>query len=399
MADRDMQHDEELDTNTEVADDGANYLEMSDEDILKMAAASTLAPAAPAPVEAQVEEEVVEEGEGTTTPEAPAADGDEGDTAASTTPPAEVQGEAEATGEAAAKPGAEGEAAATEAPKTIDYEAEYKRLLAPFKANGREVKVDSVDDALQLMQMGANYNKKMAALKPSLKILKLLENNGLLDENKLSFLIDLDKKNPGAINKLVKESGIDPMDLDAEKAGAYKQTAYTVDDREIELDTVLDELQGSETYTRTLEVVGNKWDAASRQTIAQAPQLLKVINDHMASGVYDLISTELERQRMLGRLNGLSDIEAYRQVGDAIQARGGFNHLFQPKAEPEQGNEAPAPVVPVAPKPVVRDANLINKRMAASPTRAAVPAAAPAEFNPLAMSDEEFAKTAALRFR
>ena len=86
-----------------------------------------------------------------------------------------------------------------------DYKAEYQRLLAPFKANGKDIQVTSVDEALTLMQMGANYNKKMAALKPNLKVLKLLDTHGLLDENELNFLIDLKEKNPKAIMKLVKD--------------------------------------------------------------------------------------------------------------------------------------------------------------------------------------------------
>ena len=208
----------------------------------------------------------------------------------------------------------------------VDYEAAYKQLTAPFKANGREIQVQSVEDAVALMQMGANYNKKMAALKPNLKLMKLLENNGLLNEEKLSFLIDLEKKNPDAISKLIKDSGVDPLDLDASNAGAYKPTRHTVDDRELELDAVLDEIQETPSYTRTLDVVSNQWDASSKNVIANSPQVLKVINSHVQSGVFDLIVKEVEREKMFGRLSGLSDIEAYRQVGDAIQARGGFDH-------------------------------------------------------------------------
>lgn len=276
-------------------------------------------------------------------------------------------------------------------PAAVDFEAEYKRLLAPFKANGREVKVESVDEAITLMQMGANYTKKMSALKPNLKLMKMLENNGLLSEDKIGFLIDLGKKDPGAISKLVKESGIDPMDLDAEKAGKYRQNTYAVDDREIELDTVLDELQGSPAYTRTLDVVSNKWDVSSKQVVAQTPQLLKVIADHVASGIYDRISTEVERQRMLGQLKGVSDIDAYRQVGDAINAKGGFNDLA-PKQAQSQSKQEPTPVV-VQPKPVkAEDDKLKDKRRAASSTQPAAPSTVPADFNPLAMSDEEFSK-------
>ena len=287
----------------------------------------------------------------------------------------------------------------TETPKeettAVDFEAEYKRLLAPFRANGREVKVESVDDALALMQMGANYNKKMAALKPNIKLLKMLENNGLLSEEKLSFLIDLEKKSPEAISKLVKDSGLDLMDLDAEKAGEYRPKIHSVDDREVELDTVLDEIQETPTYTQTLEIVSKKWDGASKQTIASTPQLLKVINDHVANGIYGLINQEVERERMFGRLNGLSDIEAYRRVGDAINTRGGFNHLVSNQGKPNQ-----EPVV-VQPKPKApADDKLNEKRRAASSTKPAnVSTAAASDFNPLALSDEEFSKLAEIRFR
>ena len=282
---------------------------------------------------------------------------------------------------------AEAEAAPTEA--AIDYKEQYERLLAPFKANGRDIAVKSVDDAISLMQMGANYNKKMAALKPNLKLMKLLENNGLLSEEKLSFLIDLEKKNPEAISKLVKDSGIDPLDLDTEKASGYNPQTYTVDDRELALDAVLDEIQDTPSYSQTIDVVSNKWDKASKQIVANQPQLLKVINTHIESGVYDLISKEIESERLFGRLSGISDLEAYRQVGDSIQARGGFAHLGR------QQQKTPNEPVVVSPKPKkVEDPKLREKRLAASSTKpAATTSPTPKDFNPLALSDDEFSKT------
>ncbi len=199
-----------------------------------------------------------------------------------------------------------------------DYENEYKKLLAPFNANGREMSVKSVDEALDLMKMGANYNKKMAALKPNLKVLKLLESNGLMTEEKISYLIDLANKDSGAINKLIKDSGIDPMDLSTEIADGYKTKVRTVTDKELELDSVLEEIQETPSYQRTLGVVGKDWDASSRQVVAENPQLLKVINGHVQTGIFDVIKAEVERERMFGRLQGVSDIEAYRQVGDKV---------------------------------------------------------------------------------
>lgn len=270
----------------------------------------------------------------------------------------------------------------------IDYEAAYKKLTAPFTANGREMNVKDVDEAITLMQMGANYSKKMAALKPNLKLMRLLEANGLLDEEKINYLIDLDKKTPGAISKLVKDSGLDQWDLDAEKAEGYKPTSRTVDDKELELDEVLTELASTPSYQRTVGIVAQEWDAPSKRAVAENPQLLRVINEHVRSGVYDMIKAEVERERVFGRLQGISDIEAYRQVGDAIHARNGFAHLST------QGQQTQGAAQVVSPKPKqVNDEKLNEKRRAAAAAKPAVTTPKPAkDFNPLAMSDEDFAK-------
>lgn len=272
---------------------------------------------------------------------------------------------------------------------TIDYKAEYERLTQSFKANGKDISVANVDEAISLMQMGANYNKKMAALKPNLKLLKLLENNKLLDEAKLSYLIDLDKKNPEAITKLLKDSGIDPLDVDLETDSEYKPNTYTVHDRELELDEVLANLQDTPTYGQTLDIVGNKWDGPSKQIVADNPQLLTLINDHVARGIYAVISKEVERERLFGRLNNVSDLEAYKIVGDNLEANGAFDHL----------NPVQKQVVKVAPlTKKAADPKLVSKKRAASSTQKTAPSKLPDDFNPLGMSDEEFGKLVVPKF-
>lgn len=361
------------------AEQDNSFLEMSDEDILNYD-----------PSQLGIEEaEEADEEEGTD------EDADVEDTADD----AESEGE-DSPGADEDEPEEEGLNEPQEAPTdavpeeddttgAIDYKAEYERLTTSFKANGKDIAVANVDEAISLMQMGANYNKKMAALKPNLKLLKLLENNKLLDEAKLSYLIDLDKKNPEAITKLLKESGIDPLDVDLEKDSEYKPNTYTVDDREMELDEVLGELQDTPSYSQTLDIVGNKWDGPSKQVVADNPQLLKIINDHVARGIYSIISKEVERERLFGRLNGVSDLEAYRTVGDHLQANGGFDHL----------NPTTKTVVKVAsPVKKAADPALVSKKRAASSTRKAAPSSAPADFNPLGMSDEEFSKLVVPKF-
>lgn len=385
MSEQDLDRDDDLPEEN-------GLLEMSDEDIMNFDPSTLLAQGA-APVE-----EDGKEGE-----EEPAAKAGEAEPEGGDEPSGE---EATPEGEAGPADGGEEEEQEVEGtepkpaeepkgkdtpkekdekPKDqLDYKAEYEKVFAPFTANGKQMQVQTAEEAITLMQMGANYNKKMAALKPNLKLLKLLENNGLLSEEKLSFLIDLDKKNPDAISKLVKDSGLDPLEMDVSKS-EYKPKTYTVDDRELELDAVLEKIQDTPTFQKTLDVVSNKWDGPSKQIVVATPQLIEVINSHMQSGVYDLISTEVERERMLGRLNGMSDIDAYRHVGEAMHNRGAFN-------TPAKSAAKPAERQPITPKPKADDAAVRAKKLAASTPKAAAPVKNDPDFNPLALSDEDFAK-------
>lgn len=278
----------------------------------------------------------------------------------------------------------------------VDYEAEYARLMAPFQANGKQMQVENVDEAIQLMQMGANYNKKMAALKPSLKTLRLLDKHNLNDESKLSYLIDLDLKNPEAIRKLVKESGIDPLEMDVETDSDYEPERRTVDDKEMALEDVLESIQDSTHYTKVVQLVSNTWDSRSQKVVADNPQLLTMINDHMASGVYDRVSEVVEKERTFGRLNGLSDLEAYDKVGEQLSAKGAFNDLFgaaEQSAEPPARREVPPPKKPVV-DPAIKD-----KKRAASSTKPKPPSETGLDdLNPLALSDEEYEKRFSQRF-
>jgi hypothetical protein len=227
------------------------------------------------------------------------------------------------------------------------------------------------------MQMGFDYANKMRSIKPHLKIIKALEANNLLDPSKISFYIDLDKKNPEAIKKFLKDKEIDPMELDTSEDHRYQPRNYTPSDKEFELDLVLDEIRSTESFQRTLDEIGNNWDTESKKFITENPQLIKVINDQIGNGIYDQIMNVVETERLLGRLQGMNDLAAYKTVGDAIQSKGGFAHL-QTETKPK------------AQKTVQRDrAKLRERKRAASPTKA-TPAKKKADIHVLDMPDDKF---------
>ena len=234
----------------------------------------------------------------------------------------------------------------------VDYKAGYEQIMAPFKANGKTMQVKSVEEAIQLMQMGANYTRKMQELQPHRKTLLMLENNGLLDEGKLSFLIDLDKKNPEAIKKLLQDANINPLDVDMDQESTYQEGNHKVSDEEAQFRLVLDELNSNPVGRETLQTINSTWDQASKEVLWKQPEVMNTINAQRENGVYARITAEIDRRRTLGVIQvGVPFLEAYRVVGDELHKAGAFNDLFKPKAS------AVAPVATRAamPKPTGLD--------------------------------------------
>lgn len=261
---------------------------------------------------------------------------------------------------------------------TIDYKKFYEKIMIPFKANGKLITLKTPEEAIQLMQMGANYTRKMQAIAPYKKTLMMLENNNLLDEDKLSFLIDLDKKNPEAIKKLIKDAGIDPLEIDTSTEPQYKEGSHKVSNEEAAFMSVLDDLKQSQEGMQTIQEINSNWDDASKKILWNSPEIMRTIHQQRANGVYKIITEEMERQRVLGNIPAETPfLMAYKQIGDALAAK-----------------QKPAPMQPVAVKAkTVKTSSLKNneKAKAAAPNRTT--ASAPKKFiNPLAMSDEEFLK-------
>ena len=278
---------------------------------------------------------------------------------------------------------------------TPDYEGFYKQIMAPLKANGKTIILKSPQEAIQLMQMGANYTKKMQAIQPYRKVLLMLENNGLLDEGKLSFLIDIEKKNPEAIKKLIKDAGIDPLEIDTSTEPTYREGNHRVSDEEAAFVSVLEDLRSTQEGTDTLRTINSQWDQASKEVLWKHPELMVTIHQQRANGIYDRITAEVDRRRTLGVIPAqMPFLQAYKLVGDELDAVGGFRDLVQPKTVQTPPSHQAQPVATRVLKPKA-PANG-DKVSAASPTRT-TPRKAEKIINPLAMSDDDFLKQMADR--
>lgn len=283
--------------------------------------------------------------------------------------------------------------------KPEEYVAFYKEIMKPFKANGREITLKNTDEAIRLMQMGAGYGRKLQEMQPHLKTLRMLEKNNLLNENDLSYLIDLHQKNPDAIKKLIKDSGLDPLDINTEDNANYRPSNHTVSDNEIAFQEVLKDVSAQPNGQKTIQHINSTWDKESKEFLWHNPQVLSVIQSQRENGLYDQIATEVERQKTLGYIKpGVAFLEAYKIAGDALVKSNSLilngsdnnnsNDLVNDALNNAQQNAKVIGIRTAAPKIVAP--NNDKAKAAASPTTS--PRKSKEVQNPLDMADDDFLK-------
>lgn len=256
----------------------------------------------------------------------------------------------------------------------INYKEFYERVTKPFKANGREIVVTNPDDLITLAQKGTDYVKKMTELKPLKRINKLLQDNGIAEDD-LAYLIDLKAKKPEAIAKLLKDSEVDLYQFDVEQGNDYKPVAPTYNEVTEELTTVLDDLEkNSSTFKQTIAVIGQQWDEHSRNFIAQNPNLVRIIDAQIANGAFAKIDTIMQYERAVGRLDGMTDLEAYVAIEKQLAAK-----QTVPPVVTQQQQQPSKP-------------STVDARRQAAPPRQTKTDTPPLKINSAALSDADFLK-------
>ena len=242
-------------------------------------------------------------------------------------------------------------------------------MTKPFKANGRELSITNADDAVRLMQMGANYSKKMEQLKPKQALLKVLEENHLDNQERLGYLLDLANKKPEAIAKLIKESEIDLYEFDIEQAEGYAPQLTITEPTAFE-DTLQELLASNNSMYEVVNHMGT-WDSQSKEAIFNEPNILRAVSEQKANGMYDKIVDTIETERMFGRLTNMPYLQAYGIVEQQLMNNANKFTAPRPTNKPD-------------------DSNLDKKKKAGLPNGSN--ATTQEQFNALSISDEDLLK-------
>lgn len=226
--------------------------------------------------------------------------------------------------------------------KEEDLKAIHAAIFKPFKANGKEIAPKTVDDVISLMQMGANYTKKMQLMAPMKKAVESL-NKASIGEEDLNFLIDVHKGDKEAIKKLLQKHSVDPLELDLESTN-YVPKNNIVSDDDVEYATILEDIQPS--LPKIQEIMTKQWDTKSKDLLLKDPGLLKALHEEIEMGRFDEVQGRLELERTFGRYKGKSDVEAYIDLVSRIVAEKATSNETKPTNKTSQDNKGTAKPIP-----------------------------------------------------
>lgn len=246
-----------------------------------------------------------------------------------------------------AEPSLEGQTDTTE----LSAEEFRDLLTKPFKASGREVVFKDPQDILRLMQQGFDYQKKMAGFKPQKRIIKTLEQHGLLDEAKLNQLIELSQGKPEAVAQFLKDRNIDTFELPDVEEKPHQYGNYMVNEQQVEFEEKVNELRGTQYGNAVLNFVNSLPDQ-DFTTVFNNQKILDDLAFHAQSGLLDDALNQLAADRAVGKVpSDMTPLDAYNAIsGYLYQQNQAKYNPNQPRVVGNNLQTEPQQQRPVSPK-------------------------------------------------
>lgn len=246
-----------------------------------------------------------------------------------------------------AEPSLEGQTDTTE----LSAEEFRDLLTKPFKASGREVVFKDPQDILRLMQQGFDYQKKMAGFKPQKRIIKTLEQHGLLDEAKLNQLIELSQGKPEAVAQFLKDRNIDTFELPDVEEKPHQYGNYMVNEQQVEFEEKVNELRGTQYGNAVLNFVNSLPDQ-DFTIVFNNQKILDDLTFHAQSGLLDDALNQLAADRAVGKVpSDMTPLDAYNAIsGYLYQHNQAKYNPNQPRVVGNNLQTEPQQQRPVSPK-------------------------------------------------
>lgn len=211
-------------------------------------------------------------------------------------------------------------------------DAQFREILTrPFRARKQEIQITDPNEAIKLMQQGVDYYHKMQMMKPHQKVIRTLESKGLLDANKINFMVDLMEGNPEAVAQFLKEKEIDTYNLPDVEEQPHKANNYIPSEKAVVFEEKVTEIAERPEGSALLETI-KSWGNEAVAEIYEHPRLLDAFMSHIDTGLYQDTMSILERERVLGNIDGSNQsmMGLYDQI--ATMLLGQNPTKYQPKS-------------------------------------------------------------------
>lgn len=246
-----------------------------------------------------------------------------------------------------------------------------------FRANGKNYEFTSEEIAEQFPKVfgqAMDYTKKMQTIKPWRKTIDAIE-GAQLSHNDVSLMIDVLKGDRDAVTEVLKRTGIDTLELDTEADSTYVAKDYGRDDSALAINDIVEDISRDAEYATTHSILTKEWDEASWETMAQTPEMIRLLHTDVKSGMFNTLQPIAEKLKVYD--NGRkSDIEYYKDAAqqhftktaeqNAYNQQQAERRLEQEAAQKERERVAQAKAQSTK-RTAVKQASA--KRKAAAPTK------------------------------
>lgn len=225
----------------------------------------------------------------------------------------------------------------TTEPDEVDYKAFYEKVaLAKFTANGREVEgFKNPEDLIRAQQMLHGYSDKMKVFKEYKKFLKPLEERAVTsDPDKFNLAMSLLDGDVEAIKKVIKEKGIDPLEMDLENI-EYAPKNTLPSEAQMLIEEVATQARDLGVEDKFHRVLTKDFDDESLQEFVSNGAVRRDLIQHLQDGTYDTVQNEIRNMELLdsdGQLDSISTVKKYRIAVQRLSEKAAQKATITPKA-------------------------------------------------------------------
>jgi len=261
-----------------------------------------------------------------------------------------------------------------------DDEEEQPGQAYKFRANGKDYEFSSeeiVDQFPKIFGQAMDYTKKMQTIKPWRKTIDAIEGADLKHED-VSLMIDVLKGDKGAIAEVLKRTGTDTLDLDADDNDPYVAKDYGRDDSALAIKDIVDDISRDQEYATTHNILSKEWDDASWGTMTQNPEMIRLLHTDVKSGMFQTLQPVAEKLKVYDG-GKKSDLDYYKEAAqqhftqvaeqDALNGR---KAARQAELETKEAEQARLAQVKAKSQQRTATTKASAKRKAAAPTKNAV---------------------------